>query len=206
MPNKLFTVGHSNGTAEKLLSLIRLADVNCIIDVRSVPASSYSPHFNKEPLQHFLRDNGILYGHFGDEFGARRSDSIIDGQVNFEKAVTTDAFQKGVQRIEKGLANGYRIAFMCSESKPLDCHRFSMISRYFVDNGYEVNHILHSDEIVPHSVLEKEMIDLYVKKKKLREVDLMFGEYDAATQRIDAYRLKNKDIGYRIGDIYENQE
>lgn len=206
MPNKLFTVGHSNGTAEKLLSLIRLADVNCIIDVRSVPASSYSPHFNKEPLQHFLKDNGILYGHFGDEFGARRSDSIIDGQVNFEKAVTTDAFQKGVQRIEKGLANGYRIAFMCSESKPLDCHRFSMISRYFVDNGYEVNHILHSDEIVPHSKLEKEMIDLYVKKKKLREVDLMFGEYDAATQRIDAYRLKNKDIGYRIGDIYENQE
>ena len=206
MSNKLFTVGHSNGTAEKLLSLIRLADVNCIIDVRSVPASSYSPHFNKEPLQHFLRDNGILYGHFGDEFGARRSDSIIDGQVNFEKAVTTDAFQKGVQRIEKGLANGYRIAFMCSESKPLDCHRFSMISRYFVDNGYEVNHILHSDEIVPHSVLEKEMIDLYVKKKKLREVDLLFGEYDAATQRIDAYRLKNKDIGYRIGDIYENQE
>ena len=206
MPNKLFTVGHSNGTAEKLLSLIRLADVNCIIDVRSVPASSYSPHFNKEPLQHFLKDNGILYGHFGDEFGARRSDSIIDGQVNFEKAVTTDAFQKGVQRIEKGLANGYRIAFMCSESKPLDCHRFSMISRYFVDNGYEVNHILHSDEIVPHSELEKEMIDLYVKKKKLREVDLMFGEYDAATQRIDAYRLKNKDIGYRIGDISENQE
>ena len=206
MSDKLFTVGHSNGTAEKLLSLIRLADVNCIIDVRSVPASSYSPHFNKEPLQRFLRDNGIFYGHFGDEFGARRTDSIIDGQVNFEKAVTTDAFLKGVQRIDKGLANGFRIAFMCSESKPLDCHRFSMISRFFVDNGYEMNHILHSDEIVPHSVLEKEMIDLYVKKKKLREIDLMFGEYDAATQRIDAYRLKNKDIGYRIGDIYENQE
>lgn len=206
MSDKLFTVGHSNGTLERLLNLIKLADVNCIIDVRSVPASSYSPHFNKESLQKFLNNNGVLYGHFGEEFGARRTDSYIDGQVNFEKAVTTEAFQRGVKRIEKGLANGYRIAFMCSESKPLDCHRFSMISRFFVDNGYEVSHILHSDEIVSHSVLEKEMIDIYVKKKKLREVDLMFGEYDSDMQRVDAYRLKNKDIGYRFGDTYENQD
>ena len=202
----LYTVGHSNGTLDKLLSLLRLANINCIIDVRSIPASAYSPHFNKESLHRFLRKNGIWYGHFGEEFGARRNDSIIDGQVNFEKAVTTEAFLRGVQRIDNGLAKGFNIAFMCSEAKPLDCHRFSMISRYFVDHGYEVNHILHSEEIIPHSVLEKEMIEEYVKKKKLNEIDYMFGEYDEATQRVDAYRLKNSEIGYRPGEAYENQE
>lgn len=206
MSDVLYTVGHSNGTLEKLLSLIRLAGVNCIIDVRSTPASAYSPQFNKESLHKFLRASGIFYGHFGEEFGARRTDSIVGGQVNFEKAVTTEAFLRGVQRIDNGLAKGFRIAFMCSEAKPLHCHRFSMISRYFVDYGYEVNHILHTDEIVPHALLEKEMIDVYVKKGKISEVDLMFGEYTAEAQRIDAYRQKNKEIGYKPGEAYDNQE
>lgn len=206
MDNTLYTVGHSNSTLEKLLTLLNLAGVNCIIDVRSTPASAYSPHFNKESLQRFLKANGILYGHFGEEFGARRTDSIIDGQVNFAKAVTTEAFQRGVERIRNGLSKGYNIAFMCSEAKPLECHRFSMISRYFVDNGYNVKHILHNETIVPHHVLEKEMIDEYIKKKKIKEVDLMFGEYDAETQRDDAYKIKNKEIGYKPGDAYENQE
>ena len=206
MSDVLYTVGHSNGTLEKLLSLIRLADVNCIIDVRSTPASAYSPHFNKESLHRYLRANGVLYGHFGEEFGARRTDSIVGGQVNFEKAVTTEAFLRGVQRIDNGLVKGFRIALMCSEAKPLDCHRFSMLSRYFVDNGYEVNHILHNEEIVPHAVLEKEMIDEYVRKGKLSEVDQMFGEYTEDMQRVDAYRLKNKEIGYKPGEEYENQE
>lgn len=206
MNNTLYTVGHSNSTLEKLISLLKLAGANCVIDVRSTPASSYSPHFNKEPLQRFLKANGILYGHLGEDFGARRTDSIIDGQVNFAKAVTTEAFQRGVERISNGLSKGYKIAFMCSEAKPLECHRFSMISRYFVDHGYNVNHILHNETIVPHLHLEKEMIDEYIKKKKINEVDLMFGEYDAETQRDDAYKIKNKEIGYKPGDIYENQE
>lgn len=206
MNNVLYTIGHSNSTLDKLLSLLRLAGVNCIIDVRSTPASAYSPHFNKESLQRFLKANGILYGHLGEEFGARRADSIIDGQVNFSKAVTTEAFQRGVERIRNGLSQGYNIAFMCSEAKPLECHRFSMISRYFVDNGYDVKHILHNETIVPHQVLEKAMIDEYIKKKKIKEIDLMFGEYDAETQRDDAYKIKNKEVGYKLGETYENQE
>lgn len=208
MPDILYTVGHSNSSLEKLLGLLRLANINCVIDVRSIPASAYSPHFNKEPLSHFLKANGILYGHFGEEFGARRTDSIVGGQVNFEKAITTEAFLRGVKRIDNGLVKGYKIAFMCSEAKPLDCHRFSMISRFFIDHGYEVNHILHTDEIVPHAILEKEMIDEYVKKKKLLQIDVMymFGEYDAEMQRNDAYRIKNQEIGYKPGEAYENQE
>ena len=95
--NTLYTVGHSNGTSEELLSLLRLAGVNCLVDVRSIPASSYNPQFNKEALSSFLRLNGIFYLHFGEEFGARRTDSIVDGQVNFEKAVTTDSFLRGVE-------------------------------------------------------------------------------------------------------------
>ena len=51
---KIYTIGHSNVGVEDLLRSIQLHRINCIIDVRSVPASSYSPQFNKEPLKNYL--------------------------------------------------------------------------------------------------------------------------------------------------------
>lgn len=205
--NTLFTVGHSNGTVEELRTLLALAGIDCVVDVRSVPASAYTPQFNKEYLKRFLSNNGIFYLHFGEEFGARRTDAIVDGQVNFEKAVTTPAFLKGVERIKHGLEQGYYIALMCSEADPLACHRFSMISRYFHDQGFEVKHILHTKEIVSHDELEKKMISEMLSKRnsKLPEVDTMFGTYSAEDQRRDAYRLKNAAIGYKPGEEYENE-
>lgn len=205
--NKIFTVGHSNGTAEELLSLLTSAGIDCVVDVRTVPASAYTPQFNKEYIKRFLSNHGIFYMHFGEEFGARRSDSVVNGQVNFEKAVTTPAFLRGVERIKNGLEQGYHIALMCSEADPLACHRFSMVSRYFHDNGFEVNHILHTKEIKSHEELEKEMIAEMLRKRnsKLPEVDAMFGTYTTEDQRRDAYRLKNASIGYKPGEEYENE-
>ena len=47
MENKLiYTVGHSNQEIEEFRSLIQTFDINCIVDVRSVPASAYTPQFN----------------------------------------------------------------------------------------------------------------------------------------------------------------
>ena len=203
----IFTVGHSNGTVDELLALLSSAGIDCVVDVRSVPASAYTPQFNKEYLKRFLSNHGIFYLHFGDEFGARRTDAIVNGQVNFEKAITTPAFLRGVDRINNGLEQGYRIALMCSEADPLACHRFSMLSRYFYDNGYDVRHILHSQEVKSHAELEEEMIAGLLRKRqsKLREVDQMFGEYTAEQQRVDAYRLKNQEVGYKPGEEYENE-
>lgn len=197
--NRIYTVGHSNGTLEEFYNLLKVANINCIIDVRSVPASAYSSQFNKEPLSHFLKARNVYYLHFGEEFGARRSDSIVDGQVNFEVAVTTPNFLKGFERVKTGIEKGLNIAIMCSEANPLTCHRFYMISRYFHENGYEVLHILHSKEIKPHSELETEMISelLNKKHKKLPEVDNMFMTYSEEDQRIDAYRIMNAEIGYK---------
>lgn len=205
--NTIFTVGHSNGTVEELISLLTLAGINCVVDVRSVPASAYTPQFNKDNLKRYLSNNGVLYMHFGEEFGARRDDSIVDGQVNFEKAVTTPAFLSGVKRIKNGIGQGYHIALMCSEADPLACHRFYMISRFFYDNGFDVKHILHTNEIVSHDTLEKKMIAelLHKRNSKLPEVDALFGTYTAEDQRRDAYRLKNIALGYKPGDEYENE-
>ena len=197
---RLYSIGHSSQTQEEFLALLTSYSINCVVDVRSVPASKYSPQFNQENLKWFLKSHGILYLHFGDEFGARRTDSIDEnGQVNFELAVKTTNFQHGVVRLMRGLEKGYQIALMCSEADPLECHRFSMVSRYFYDLGLDVQHILKDGTLAPHASLEKEMINqfLHSRKYRLPEVDLLFGTYSEEEQRKDAYRLKNKEIGYK---------
>lgn len=197
---RLYSVGHSNQSQEEFLELLKRHDINCIVDVRSVPASKYTPQFNMEPLKWFLRANDIHYLHFGVEFGARRTDCLdAEGQVNFEKAVETPSFKRGVERLMNGLQKGFRISFMCSEANPLECHRFSLVSRYFYDNGLDVHHILKDGELALHGSLEKEMIDEYLhsKKHRLAEIDQLFGSYTKEDQRRDAYRLKNKEIGYK---------
>ena len=98
-----------------------------------------------------------------------------------------------------GLQKGFCISLMCSEANPLECHRFSLVSRYFYDNGLDVQHILKDGELASHESLEKEMIDEYLhsRKPKLADIDQLFGSYTAEDQRRDAYRLKNKEIGYK---------
>ena len=197
---RLYSIGHSSQTQEEFLALLTPFGVNCIVDVRSVPASKYSPQFNQEMLKWFLKSHGVQYLHFGDEFGARRTDSLDeDGQVNFELAVKTPNFQQGVARLMKGLEKGFQIALMCSEADPLECHRFSLVSRYFYDQGIDVQHILKDGSLASHASLEKEMINQYLHARKYRlpEVDLLFGTYTEEEQRKDAYRLKNKEIGYK---------
>ena len=74
-----------------------------------------------------------------------------------------------------------------------------MVSRYFYDQGLDVQHILKDGKLASHDILEKEMIEGYLHSRKhhLPEVDLLFGTYTKEEQRIDAYRLKNKEIGYK---------
>ena len=197
---RLYSVGHSNRSQEGFLELVNSHDVNCIVDVRSVPASKYTPQFNMEPLKWFLKSHGIEYLHFGVEFGARRTDCLdADDRVNFELAVETPNFKHGVDRLMKGLERGFRISLMCSEANPLECHRFSLVSRYFYDHGEDVQHILKDAELASHKVLEDEMIKDYLRAKghRLPEVDELFGTYTKEDQRRDAYRLKNKEIVYK---------
>lgn len=198
--NRLYTIGHSNQTQDDFLGKLFMYHINCVVDVRSIPASKYSPQFNLEELRWFLKGHDIQYLHFGDEFGARRTDCINqDGQVDFEEAVKTPAFTSGVERLTKGMDKGFHITLMCSEANPLECHRFSLISRFFYDQGVDVQHIMKDAELASHSTLEKKMIEefLHSKKYHLPDIDQLFGTYTPEMQRADAYRLKNKEIGYK---------
>ena len=226
----LYTVGHSNQTQEDFLDLLRSQNINCIIEVISMPYSKYTPQFNSEVLKAFLKNEGILYAHFGEEFGARRTDCLKETiqkkkgaiitiqQVNFELGIKTANFLHGAERVKKALSQGRCVSLMCSEADPLGCHRFSFISRFFYDLGWNVNHIMRCTEtakpiLVDHKTLEQRMIMNYVSHKKLKSIggqtQLLFSDfgdgYTEEQQRIDAYRLKNQEIGWSPTTLEENQ-
>ena len=43
----VYTIGHSNHTIEYFVELLQAHNINCLIDVRSVPHSAYTPQFIK---------------------------------------------------------------------------------------------------------------------------------------------------------------
>lgn len=197
-PNTIYTIGHSNHTIDYFLELLQTHHINCIVDVRSTPASSYSPQFNQLPLRNFLKLNNIIYMHFGKEFGARQEEKKVldkNGKVDFEAFRQTNPFQKGVKRIQKGLNKNFKIALMCSEGNPMECHRFSMIAVYLEQNvGLEIQHILKDKSMISNQLLEQELLKKY--KKKLPQPSLFEPNVTPQQQLKAAYQLHNQDIGW----------
>jgi uncharacterized protein (DUF488 family) len=193
----IYTVGHSTHPIDYFLTLLQEYSVNCLIDVRSVAASAYNPQYNKEPLSNFLKQNGITYLHFAEEFGARHTDPDLlddDGKVDFEKVRKSWNFKNGVERLWSGLDKGLIIALMCSESEPFDCHRFSMVSIALEKDGFAVKHILKDKTTKSNAELEKQLLKKY--DKKIPKPDMFQPNITLEDQLKAAYRLRNKEIGY----------
>ncbi len=193
----IYTIGHSNHSIDYFLELLNAFSINCLIDVRSVAASSYNPQYNKEPLSAFLKNNGITYLHFAEEFGARHSDvDFLDdeGKVDFEKIRKSWLFKNGVERVWLLHDKGLTIALMCSEGEPFDCHRFSMISIALKMEGFKVTHILKDKTLKSNEELEKQLLKKY--DKKLPKPDMFQPNITTEDQLKAAYRLRNKEIAF----------
>ncbi|ACL18719.1 protein of unknown function DUF1130 [Desulfitobacterium hafniense DCB-2] len=201
---RLYTVGHSLHSIEQFNKLLNSQAINCVIDVRSTPYSKYSPQFNTNELRKFLSINHKSYIFMGEEFGARRSESSlydIDGLLDFEKVIRSALFQAGVKRVKSGLNKGYKIAFMCTEKDPLDCHRSILVGRAFQDEAFEVLNIHEDGSVENQKSLEERLLDLYFPDRNQTSIfDILEGGKSKDELVVEAYRLRNKEIGYKIGN------
>lgn len=157
----VFTIGHSTHTPERFLSLLREAGVTALADVRTAPFSRHFTHFNKDALKETLRDAGIAYVFLGNELGGRprESDCYRNGVADYEKMALKDSFKKGLERVLEG-AGKYRIAMMCSEQDPLDCHRCLLVGRALAEKGINVGHILADGSTITHRAVEEKLLAL----------------------------------------------
>lgn len=151
MKTTIFTVGHSNHTIAKFVSLLKKHEIDVVADVRSSPQSRYNPQFNRNELKAALSQSAIRYVFLGEELGARASDECcyLDGRADYDLIAQTDLFRAGLKRLQTG-SDQYRIALMCAEKDPVECHRTILVSRYLIGMGNEVKHILSDGSIERH--------------------------------------------------------
>jgi len=155
----VFTIGHSNHPLERLLGLLAGAGIEMVADVRSVPASRRLPQFNKAALVKALHQAGLGYIFLGRELGGRPADPALfsDGTADFERMAAAPVFRAGIKRV---LAESLwlRVALMCAEKEPLDCHRCLLVGRALAAEGAEVRHILADGGIVTQKDIEAELM------------------------------------------------
>ena len=142
---EVFSIGHSNHTLEDFLRLLAAHGITAVADVRSIPMSRLHPQFNREELAEALKKVGIAYSFLGKELGGRPRDPscYINGQVQYRRVALTSDFRTGIERVLTG-AGKYRIALMCAEREPLDCHRGLLVSPALEKAGVSVVHV-HAD-------------------------------------------------------------
>jgi uncharacterized protein (DUF488 family) len=150
-PIEIMTIGHSNHSFEKLAELLREHHVNAVADVRSAPYSRMHHQFDREQLSEELKAKGIAYSFLGEELGGRPKDDACyeHGRVQYQRVATTENFKRGIQRVLDG-AQRYRIALMCAEREPLECHRGLLIAPELEKVGVSIVHIHSNGSLETH--------------------------------------------------------
>ncbi len=220
--NTLYTIGYAGKDIDTFIACLKKYKITCLIDVRTSPFSKTFPEYNGSSLKERLKKEGIIYAHFGKEFGARREENEaysfvygMDGQyretVCFEKVYQLEAFKKGFERVESALNQGYTICFMCSEKRPVHCHRFWMVGLFYATRSfpYEIINIISLEEAqtveetIAESSYQKDRNKFYKEHDELNEFSLIPLKVPAWVSFWDSLFKSDKSEWMKIQD-YSN--
>ena len=197
MLQTVFTIGHSNHSQEHFVSILLLHGITALCDVRSKPYSRMNPQFNREMLEQLLPKYGIKYVYLGNELGGRSEDPALykNGKVAYDHLARTSPFQRGLDRVQKG-AQDYRIALMCAEKEPLECHRTILVSRHLAALGLDVQHIHGDGGLESHAAAITRLRQIL--KVPEEQTDMFRSHEDLVAA---AYRRQEERIAFEIEPI-----
>jgi uncharacterized protein (DUF488 family) len=175
------------------MRLLLMHGIEAVADVRSTPYSRRNLQYDRDILKSTLKSVDIAYVFLGKELGARSDDPRCyrNGKVDYELLARTEAFQSGLERVRKG-AEAHRVALMCAEKDPLDCHRTILVARKLAEQGLPVTHILSDGSLETHDDAMSRLLKM-----------LHIGERDFFRSREEALREAYKERGEAIA--YEEQ-
>lgn len=151
----VWTIGHGARSAGDLITILRSAGVQTLIDVRRFPGSRRHPQFNQAALASALGEAGIDYRHEVD-LGGRLSGEPGEEQFG---CIETPAFRSyaarmGTQRWEDAFERALEQpapCFMCAETLWWRCHR-RLIADLLVARGHGVLHLIRPGETQQHQL------------------------------------------------------
>lgn len=144
MPETIFTIGHSNLNFMRFLSLLQENNITLIVDIRSIPYSRHAPWSNKSRLAKILKPFHIRYTYLGHKLGGKTP----SGEKFTRPSTTssTDLYDQAVRSLID-LSAQDRLALLCAESDPANCHRQHVIAQTLLNAGAKVIHILKNGQL-----------------------------------------------------------
>jgi uncharacterized protein (DUF488 family) len=161
----LLTVGHGALPADEFAELLKGAEIEVLVDIRSFPGSRRHPHFGKDAMAQWVPDAGTEY-RWHRELGGRRRPSPGSRHV----ALQHDAFRAYADHMETAefktgltdvleLASSRRTAVMCSESVWWRCHRRLLSDAAMLLHAAQVEHLFHDRRLRPHPVMPEARVE-----------------------------------------------
>ncbi len=198
----VYTIGHSNHPIDEFLALLRTHGVEAIADVRSHPYSRFNPQFSLKRLSASLEEAGVAYLFLGRELGARSDDPsvVVDGKVDYARLAKTARFQEGLARVAEA-AGRARVALMCAEKDPLDCHRAILVCPELAARGVAAQHIREHGRLESAAELEARLLAAVGDDSdgKQRTADLFPDlRVDRGEQIARAYRRRGRQIAFTV--------
>jgi uncharacterized protein (DUF488 family) len=190
MNNEIYSIGYASYSISDFLKVLADYGIDVVADVRSQPYSRFKPEFNRENLKNVLQTNNIGYAFLGDQCGARidAPECYVDGKIDFDRVRQNKEFQKGLRRLRKAMEN-YRIAIMCAERDPINCHRAILICRNLRSEQVVIKHIVENGLVENNLDTEKRLIRIHRLDQALL--------YPSDAERIEeAYNLQGEIIAY----------
>lgn len=207
---------------DKMFNVLKEHEVTCLVDVRSVPFSKQYPQCNSDNLKIAGKKHGIPYLHM-PEIGAKAnptqdvfskaSDIFFDDIfpisksnrpektelfaseeiVDFNKFRNDEYFLDGIKRIGIAYKKKYTLCLMCSEKRPMDCHRYFLVSKALerkYGDWLTVEHIVQDTNglfvTITNSELNKQLKELVFKKSEISKLDMLNASMFAPA-KIDNY-------------------
>lgn len=187
---------------ENLFETLKTYDINFLVDVRSVPFSKQYPQCNADNMKIAGKNLGVPYmnmpeigakANSGQEVFSKASNIFFeqsvfpiaksnrpekaellgsDEIVDFRKFRHDEYFISGLKRIEDAYDKGFTLCLMCSEKKPMDCHRYFLVSKALEQrfgDWLEVRHIIEKSDgdigYISNYDLDKQLEDFVCEKK-----------------------------------------
>lgn len=163
----IHTIGHSTLTIDHFVDLLRVGQVDMVVDIRSVPRSRTNPQFNLDALPQALACRQIGHVYMAELGGLRGRSKTVPPDVNgfwinqsfhnYADYALSDAFRLGLERLRE-LSRLRRCAIMCSEAVWWRCHR-RIVADYLLNAGASVFHLMAPGRAEPARLTEAAVAD-----------------------------------------------
>ena len=154
---RLRTFGHGTASQDELLTRLKGAAVEQVVDVRIAPGSKRHPHVGRDALAEWLPAAGVGY-RWDKRLGGFRKlapDSPDTALRNesfraYAGHMRTDEFGAAIDELLDDTAD-VQVAVMCSESVWWRCHRRLIADFVQLARGIEVEHLMPDGRLDRHA-------------------------------------------------------